>query len=224
MDALAAMPQAASPLPSQGSTGAQSGPSNLDATAQFALLVETGADAAMALVSRAVAAATRTSTTAAPDAATQELVKTAIREHLKDAGLIPAAHPGDPPATPVPLLPPNGPGGAHVYVNEVLSRARNTGGTTIPADWSGMDQDEFRAAIMKEYHFELLAEGQDWFTGHRRGYDFFKTNYIDVHNARKDKGFDVVYPSDSKVMLLPIPSDEINTNQKISGADQNPGY
>ena len=66
----------------------------------------------MALVSRAVAAATRTPTTAALDAATQELVKSAIREHLKDAGLIPAAHPGDPPATPVPSLPPNGPGGA----------------------------------------------------------------------------------------------------------------
>ena len=106
------MPQGASALPTQGSAGPPSGSSNLDATAQFAFLVETGADAAMALVGRAVAAATRTPTTAALDAATQELVKSAIRDHLKDAGLIPAAHPGDPPATPVPSLPPNGPGGA----------------------------------------------------------------------------------------------------------------
>lgn len=118
----------------------------------------------------------------------------------------------------------NGPAGAYKYVNEVLARARNTGGTTQPSDWSGLGQEEFRAAIMKEYHFELLAEGQDWYTGHRRGYDFFRTNYIDVHNARNEKGFDPVLPDDPKAMLLPIPSEEINTNQKITGADQNPGY
>lgn len=118
----------------------------------------------------------------------------------------------------------NGPTNAYPYVNEVLTRARNTGGALEPANWSGLSQEEFRAAIMKEYHFELLAEGQDWFVGHRRGYDFFKTNYIDVHNNRNDKGFDIVYPDNEKVMLFPIPSVEIDTNQEINGSNQNPGY
>lgn len=118
----------------------------------------------------------------------------------------------------------NGPTNAYQYVNEVLTRARNTGGALEPANWTGLSQDDFRDAIMKEYHYELLAEGQDWFVGHRRGYPFFKTNYIDVHNNRNDKGFDIVYPDDEKVMLLPIPAVEIDTNQEIDGTDQNPGY
>jgi hypothetical protein len=119
----------------------------------------------------------------------------------------------------------NGPANAYKYVNEVLTRARNSGtGVTEPANWSGLSQDDFRAAIMKEYHFELLGEGHDFFVGHRRGYDFFKTNYIDVHNARNDKGFDPVFPENESVMLLPIPSDEIGANREISISDQNPGY
>ena len=119
----------------------------------------------------------------------------------------------------------NGPINAYPYVNEVLTRARNSeAGAVEPANWDGLSQEEFRAAIMKEYHFELLGEGQDFFVGHRRGYDFFKTNYIDVHNARKDKGFDPVFPDDEAVMLLPIPSIEIDTNNEILPGDQNPGY
>ncbi len=118
----------------------------------------------------------------------------------------------------------NGPANAYTYVNEVLTRARNTASSAEPANWSGLSQVDFRGAIMKEYHYELLAEGQDFFVGHRRGYDFFKTNYIDVHNTRNDKGFDITYPDNNKVMLFPIPSVEIDTNQKISGTDQNPGY
>jgi len=119
----------------------------------------------------------------------------------------------------------NGPTSAYQYVNEVLTRARNSGnGVTEPANWFGLNQDEFRAAIMKEYHFELLGEGQDFFVGHRRGYDFFKVNYIDVHNARIDRGFDPVFPDDQSVMLIPIPGVEIDTNREITAADQNPGY
>jgi len=118
----------------------------------------------------------------------------------------------------------NGPANAYPYVNEVLKRARDTNNSAVPADWSGLSQDDFRSAIMKEYHFELLAEGQDFFVSRRRGFDFFKTNYIDVHNARADKPFDIIYPEDPKVMLFPIPSSEIETNENINGSDQNPGY
>jgi len=123
----------------------------------------------------------------------------------------------------------HGPANAYQYVNEVLARARNTANPPVaePADWSGLSQDEFREKIMREYHFELLGEGDDWFVAHRRGYDFFKTHYIDVHNARiaqDNKPYDVEYPDNTKVMLMPIPSVEINANQEISASDQNPGY
>jgi len=118
----------------------------------------------------------------------------------------------------------NGPGNAFQYVNEVLARARNTGSSAQPADWSGLSQEEFRKAIMKEYQFELLAEGHDWFNNRRRGYDYFKQNIIIPHNARNEKGYDIVYPDDAKTMLMPIPSSEINSNYLISGSDQNPGY
>jgi len=117
-------------------------------------------------------------------------------------------------------------GAAHQHVNEVLTRARNTGGGTVePADWTGLSQVDFRAAIMREYQYELLGEGEDFFVSRRRGYNFFKTNYIDVHNNFTPwKSFDIEYPDNSKAMLLPIPNSEIETNDQISPADQNPGY
>jgi len=113
---------------------------------------------------------------------------------------------------------------ATTRVNEVLSRARNTGGTVEPADWTVLSQDDFRTAVMREYQYELIGEGQDWFNNRRRGYDYFKTNIIEVHNARNEKNFDIVYPDNDRIMLMPIPSDEINSNQLIGPSDQNPGY
>jgi hypothetical protein len=120
----------------------------------------------------------------------------------------------------------NGPGNAYQYVNQVLERARNTEGTTEPADWSGMTQDEFRLRIMKERQFELLAEGQDWFDTRRRGWDYFLNEIILVHNSTPnlDLPKDYIYSDDKRSMLLPIPSSEIAGNQKINESDQNPGY
>ncbi len=121
----------------------------------------------------------------------------------------------------------NGPANAYQYVNEVLTRARNSANppATEPADWSGLTQDEFREAIMKEYQFELLGEGHDWFNNHRRGYQWFKTHVIDNHNSFTPwRGFDITYPDDPKVMLLPIPSKEISANESLGNDDQNPGY
>ena len=120
-----------------------------------------------------------------------------------------------------------GPANAYQYVNEVLARARNSASPAAaePADWSGLSQDEFREAIMKEYQFELLGEGHDWFNNHRRGYQWFKTHVIDNHNSFTPwKGFDLQYPDDPKVMLLPIPSKEISGNESLTTDDQNPGY
>ena len=99
---LAAMPQvdrkAGSPVNSQPAAP-------FDATVQLAFLLENGADDAMSLVSRAVAAATCTPTSAALDDATQERVQEAIRQHLRHAGLIPPVDATDPSATPTPQYP-----------------------------------------------------------------------------------------------------------------------
>lgn len=121
----------------------------------------------------------------------------------------------------------NGPANAYQYVNEVLTRARNSASpaATEPADWSGLTKDEFREAIMKEYQFELLGEGHDWFNNHRRGYQWFKTHIIDNHNSFTPwKPYDLTYPDNDRVMLIPIPSKEISSNESLTNADQNPGY
>jgi hypothetical protein len=120
----------------------------------------------------------------------------------------------------------NGPDAAYVYVNEVLGRARGTG--AAPADWAGLSQVQFRHDIMFEYRFELLGEGHEWFNDRRRGYDYFKTNVIDLHNSHPDYDFskqrDVELPDNSRNILMPIPITEITANPNISADDQNPGY
>ena len=126
----------------------------------------------------------------------------------------------------------NGPAAAYTYVNEVLARARNSAGTPSaePADWSGLSQEQFREAIMYEYQFELLCEGDDFFRVRRRGYDeWFKPHVIDVHNSHPVYGdfsgkTDAEYPDNSRIILMPISSIEITSNNKILASDQNPGY
>lgn len=123
----------------------------------------------------------------------------------------------------------NGPtADAYGYVNEVLYRARTqSDGTQAvePSDWSGMTQEEFRTRIMRERQYELLGEGHAWFDTRRRGYQFFLTEVIENHNNQPNLGNkDYIYPVSVKNMLAPIPSEEINSNQSISEADQNPGY
>lgn len=115
-------------------------------------------------------------------------------------------------------------------VNEVLERARNSSEITslIPSDWSSsITQEEFREAIMKEYRFELLAEGQDYFNNRRRGWDYFNENVRLPHNNSPVwvNNVDIPIPdNEDRVMLMPIPSAEINANQLITPEDQNPGY
>ncbi|QTD37403.1 RagB/SusD family nutrient uptake outer membrane protein [Polaribacter batillariae] len=100
------------------------------------------------------------------------------------------------------------------YVSEVLARV----GLTPQAEYSG-GKDSFRKAIMKEYQFELLFEGQDWFTNRRRGYTYFLENVINYHNNHPNFNprVDVKLETDeATVMYLPIPQIEITTNQLIS--------
>jgi hypothetical protein len=124
----------------------------------------------------------------------------------------------------------NGPDNAYVYVNQVLERARNSADTiaNYPEDWSGMSQSEFRDAITREYIFELQQEGKDFFHLRRRGWEFFRDFVILTHNTHPVYDFnndrDLEYPDNERIMLLPIPDTEINTNTEINASDQNSGY
>ena len=100
------------------------------------------------------------------------------------------------------------------YVTEVLNRAG-----VAPHLQYYQGQDAFREAIMKEYAFELIGEGHDAFNNRRRGYEWFKSHVIDVHNNyhKWDPKLDLKLAEDENtVMYLPIPTTEINTNQDIN--------
>ncbi|OHX64071.1 RagB/SusD family nutrient uptake outer membrane protein [Flammeovirga pacifica] len=124
-------------------------------------------------------------------------------------------------------------GQAEQYVNEVLTRARNSthGDGVYPENWSGLTQEDFRRKIMNEYRYELLGEGGDWFRNRRRGLQTFQNDVINFHNdfvitdgEGEVKGYDIFYENAERAMLFPIPATEINTNQFIGTEHQNPGY
>ncbi len=100
------------------------------------------------------------------------------------------------------------------YVSEVLDRV----GLTPHAGYAG-GQDSFRTAIMKEYQFELIGEGHDWFNNRRRGYNYFLNTIINPHNtaASFKESVDVLHATDETiVMSIPIAVAEINANNEIS--------
>ena len=100
------------------------------------------------------------------------------------------------------------------YVSEVLDRV----GLTPHVGYAG-GQDSFRTAIMKEYQFELIGEGHDWFNNRRRGYNYFLNTIINPHNtaASFKASVDVVHATDETiVMSIPIAVAEINANDEIS--------
>lgn len=121
----------------------------------------------------------------------------------------------------------NGPANAYQYVNQVLTRARNsiTPAAAQPANWSGMTKEQFRDRIMLERRFELIGEMHMWYDIRRRGLDYFYS-VIDHHNTNPNfsTGYDVVVTKNERSILLPIPADEMNTNLALTNTDQNPGY
>ena len=99
------------------------------------------------------------------------------------------------------------------FVTELLSRV----GMSPQADYFGT-QAEFRDAIMYEYRFEVLGEGEDSHNNRRRGFDYFLNNTILRHNNNPlfNPSVDLDLSTDeSQVMSLPIPLIEINTNDLI---------
>lgn len=125
----------------------------------------------------------------------------------------------------------NGPATAYQYVNQVLGRARAsvTPAATVPADWSGMTQDQFRERIMRERRYELIGECHLYHDVRRRGAAYLKAFFIE-HNTHStfNPAADKTYPTDdatvTKLLLMPIPEKEINANTLINPEHQNPGY
>lgn len=100
------------------------------------------------------------------------------------------------------------------YVTEVLDRA----GLTPRAEYSA-GQDSFRDAIMREYEFELAAEGHDSFNNRRRGYDYFLNQVILPHNNGplfKENVDVTLETAEDRVMFLPISQTEIDRNELIT--------
>ena len=98
------------------------------------------------------------------------------------------------------------------YVTEVLDRVGMSNAAYLG------DQSSFRDAIMREYRYELIGEGEDSNNNRRRGFDYFLTNTINKHNNNPifSPKVDLLLSTDPmQVMQLPIPLSEINTNELI---------
>ena len=100
------------------------------------------------------------------------------------------------------------------FVSELLSRASVS---LAPQVGYYGTQDEFRDAIMYEYRFELLGEGEDSHHNRRRGFDYFLNQTINpINNWPGNNNHDLISSTDpSQVMFLQIPLIEINTNNLI---------
>ena len=97
---------------------------------------------------------------------------------------------------------------AYAAVNQVRARARNGKAGAAPADLLGLNQTQFRKAVLDERAWEL------GFEGHRR-WDLLRTGtYLDKMAA-------VGVKADPKHLLYPIPINEIDVNPAL---EQNPGY
>ena len=105
------------------------------------------------------------------------------------------------------------------YITEVLDRVGMSNSAYLG------DQTSFRDAIMTEYRFELLGEGEDAHNNRRRGFDYFLTHTINKHNNTINSNIapfsdnlnvDIELSTDpSQVMQLPIPLTEVNSNDLI---------
>ena len=102
------------------------------------------------------------------------------------------------------------------YLNEVLDRA----GVAARPEYA-QGKEAFRNAIMDEYKFEVLGEGEDFHHNRRRGFNYFLTHTIKRHNdligtAHYVSNRDLTLSEDeSQVMKIPLSKLEIDTNEYI---------
>jgi hypothetical protein len=95
---------------------------------------------------------------------------------------------------------------AETYVNMIRNRAG------LGNIQTGLSQNDFRDAVLKERRLELAFEGQRWFDlirvkNGQYGLDF-------LHSIGKSN-------ASQKHLLFPVPQIEIDRNPKLT---QNPGY
>jgi hypothetical protein len=95
---------------------------------------------------------------------------------------------------------------AYEAINAIRKRA-GAGMTEL----SGLNQVQFRAAVLKERSFEFCFESKRYF-------DLVRTEQLVPIMTAAGKN------PQAKNLLFPIPQKEIDTNQKINPEDQNPGY
>ena len=99
---------------------------------------------------------------------------------------------------------------AYDAINQVRERARN-GQTGVLPDLSGLNQNEFRKAVLTERRHEFVNEGKRWF-------DLVRTGHL-VEYVKEAKG-DKANPQEFN-NLFPIPQRERNNNPNLT---QNTGY
>lgn len=141
----------------------------------------------------------------------------------------------------------NNSGQALTYLNQVLTRARTSvAGAVYPQVQTALSKDAMRDKIFFERMFEMAGEVNMFEDIRRRGTTYLK-KVIDLHNNNKDVLYrynlevangvtsgqfrDYILDNGTatedflkKNLLLPIPLNEINSNNKIEITDQNFGY
>ena len=137
-------------------------------------------------------------------------------------------------------------GKAISLVKEVLQRARQSGtpNAVYPKDWeTNLTKDQVRDKIFWERLVELAGEQTMYCDARRRGTEYLKkvleiqnnhhiTRAIVENNELGEHRFkerlfnngDLTENFLKKNLRLPIPQEELNTNESISAGDQNYGY
>ena len=137
-------------------------------------------------------------------------------------------------------------GKAISLVKEVLQRARQSGtpNAVYPKDWeTNLTKDQVRDKIFWERLVELAGEQTMYCDARRRGTEYLK-KVLEIQNNHhitraivenkelgehrfKERLFnngDLTENFLKKNLRLPIPQEELNTNESISASDQNYGY
>lgn len=106
---------------------------------------------------------------------------------------------------------------AYEALNQVRRRGYGVDITTPNAsvDYMGLSQDDFMDAVWNERAWEFIMEGKRWY---------------DLKLMPKAKAVEIITASNKAEFftdtdwLFPIPQQEIDNNDALTNADQNPGY
>lgn len=115
----------------------------------------------------------------------------------------------------------NGPGAeAYEAVNKVRRRAYGVDINTAnpEVDLAGLSKDDFISTIWRERAHEFMLEGKRWFDLKRMGYEIATQKIQSSGDSRKIEFWGL------EDWLFPIPQQEIDNNDALTVADQNPGY